>query len=138
MTCSNCWFSRSITIPKSPLPDLVDTNYALSPSQEQLVQDALEKTKFNMSHIDNEIARVQAVLKELLHARKALQDYGEEHRPLLSPIRHLPSEMLGDIFLHSLPDDWKHDINHYRRAVMLPGQVCRRWREVAITTSKMW
>ncbi|KZP02469.1 hypothetical protein FIBSPDRAFT_1055858 [Athelia psychrophila] len=46
--------------------------------------------------------------------------------------------MLGDIFLHSLPDDWKHDINHYRRAVMLPGQVCRRWREVAITTSKMW
>ncbi|KZP03933.1 hypothetical protein FIBSPDRAFT_662159, partial [Athelia psychrophila] len=122
----------------SPLPDLVDTNYARSPSQEQLDQDALGKTKFDMSHINNKIARVQAVLKELLHAQKALQDYREEHRPLLSPIHHLPSKMLGDIFLHSLPDDWKHNINHYRCTVMLPGQVCRRWREVVTTMSTMW
>ena len=138
VTCSNCRFSQSITVPKSPLPDLVDTNYALSPLQERLVQEALGQTKLNLSQLDSEISRVQGILKELLRTRKALQDYGEEHKPLLSPIRHLPSETLGEIFLQSLPEDWKHDLNPYRRAVMLPGQVCRRWRDVANRTSKMW
>lgn len=136
--CSNCMSTQSISIPISPVPDLVGTNHPLPPSQERLVQAALGQMHLDIFHIDSEIVRVQSLLKDLLSKRESLREFDEVHTPLLSPIRRLPSEVLGEIFLQSLPDEWKRDVNLYRCAVMLPGQVCQRWRDVAIATSNMW
>ncbi|KIM90607.1 hypothetical protein PILCRDRAFT_189544 [Piloderma croceum F 1598] len=57
------------------------------------------------------------------------------------PLAHrLPSELLGEIFVFSVPNIsvWQFDNSAYREAVMLPGNICRKWREVALATPRMW
>lgn len=63
----------------------------------------------------------------------------------------LPTELLGEIFLDSLPtlreiDDgydrehpsWEESGARYRSAVSSLGRVCKFWRDVSIATPKMW
>ena len=58
----------------------------------------------------------------------------------LPPAHRLPSELLGEIFVFSVPDIsvWLFDNCAYREAVMLPGNICRKWREVALATPRLW
>ena len=55
---------------------------------------------------------------------------------LLSPIRRLPPELLGEIFCYCLPHDY--DKNGAHKAVMLPSHVCSHWRDVALSTPTLW
>ncbi|KAJ6454279.1 hypothetical protein DFH09DRAFT_889174, partial [Mycena vulgaris] len=56
------------------------------------------------------------------------------------PVRHLPPEILGQIFLYFVPSlhydsDWKS------HRVGLPwklGHICRLWRTVALSLSQLW
>jgi len=59
---------------------------------------------------------------------------------LLAPEALLPSELWGEIFLFSIPwyMDTRQGLYVYRKAVILPGTICRKWREVALGTPRMW
>lgn len=56
----------------------------------------------------------------------------------LAAERCLPWELWGEVFLFSIPDRWDRQVYDYRRAVMLPGRVCREWNEIALATPRMW
>jgi hypothetical protein len=65
-----------------------------------------------------------------------------QRAPLLSaPEQWLPPEILSEIFLISVLNDL-YDIHHvaipWRRSVLLPGQICRYWRNIAISTPRLW
>lgn len=57
---------------------------------------------------------------------------------MASPLRRFSSELLSEIFLQTPPNDWEYQIRPYRRAVLLPGQICRKWRSVALSTGLLW
>jgi hypothetical protein len=61
---------------------------------------------------------------------------------LVSPIQRLPYEILSDIFILSIPDNlqegWRSKTHNFQCAVMLPGSICRHWRDVALSTPRLW
>jgi hypothetical protein len=61
--------------------------------------------------------------------------YSHSQQVLLSPIRRLP---LSEIFLASLAVDYVEGAFPPREDVLVFGQVCRYWRNVSISTSRLW
>ncbi|KIY70717.1 hypothetical protein CYLTODRAFT_487867 [Cylindrobasidium torrendii FP15055 ss-10] len=58
-----------------------------------------------------------------------------QHRSILSPLRSLPSELLQEIFMLCVP---KPCIISSKEAPLRLGQVCSRWRSIALQTPKLW
>ena len=140
--CSNCQnaLTRHFVVPPSPVPSLLHTNQIPSLSDASLIRKALSKVGFKLSQINSDINQVQLVLDRLKQNRHDLLRYRQDHKALISPIRFFPPEILSHIFLLSLPtlDYDDHSIMVLRKAVMFPGQVCKYWREIALSTPKMW
>jgi hypothetical protein len=57
-------------------------------------------------------------------------------QPHDAPIRRLPCEILGNIFVHCL--DGTFIVPHINDAPLLLGRVCRAWRRVTIFTPLLW
>ncbi|KAL1710997.1 hypothetical protein EV121DRAFT_284946 [Schizophyllum commune] len=60
----------------------------------------------------------------------------DRHRALLAPVRRLPNEILSEIFIYALPDDWSMVPAGTR--VLNVTQVSHTWREVAFGTPFLW
>lgn len=156
-TCTKCGTllaaSDPIPVsPVSPVPMLVNTNAVPTSIEEGAIRANLLDMNSELLQLRNEIDRVQAVLNGLQRKRKVLSDafhqYSRQHNPLLSSIRRLPHEMLSEIFLFSIPNgertkdrrehrNWKRECYDLRRAVMRLMS-CRRWRDVALSTPRLW
>jgi hypothetical protein len=96
--------------------------------------------------VDTEIARLRGLIVELEHSRDSLLKAASRARSLVAPIRKLPPEILGEIFFLTdastiyfcddrLPpgpafgqDMWK----------VLTTKVCSSWRDIALSTRKIW
>ena len=136
--CANCQhvLTRTVPVPQSFVPNLIHTNRIPSPLEAFLIMESL--STIDLPQLDNDIAHVQFVLNELLRNRKELDEYCRDHKPLLSLIRQFPPELLSHIFLLSLPTLGADSVMPFRRAILLPGQVCKYWRDVALSTPKLW
>jgi hypothetical protein len=53
----------------------------------------------------------------------------------LSPMQQIPTEILGEIFLHCLPPE-RHPSS--RHAPLLLCKICLRWRSVALSLNQLW
>ena len=89
-----------------------------------------------LRELDDDIAHVQAVLDELLRKRKPLCKFINEQNTILAPIRRLPAEILIEIFMLCM--DCDRSSFSPERSPLLVGQVCRGWRQVALSTQKLW
>ncbi|KIM75160.1 hypothetical protein PILCRDRAFT_79293, partial [Piloderma croceum F 1598] len=101
----------------------------LSSSEETHVRSSYWKTNSSISRLDLQI-------NDLLNRRRALCNYRQMLVTLLSPIRRLPHELLGEIFRYCLPRNYHKKGAH--KAVMLPSHVCKHWRDVALSTPTLW
>ncbi|KAJ7253317.1 hypothetical protein B0H12DRAFT_1116601 [Mycena haematopus] len=84
----------------------------------------------HFEHYDPEISRLQRILADLQARRARLQWYQECCSSVISPIRRLPPEVLGIIFLACMgpePD-----------VIPVVGQVCRHWRDLVEGTPRLW
>ncbi|KAI5835149.1 hypothetical protein K523DRAFT_261328, partial [Schizophyllum commune Tattone D] len=66
----------------------------------------------------------------------ALRRQIEIHDALVHPCRRLPAEILSEVFLLAVPDNW-HEKLVGRRTLNF-AQVCHLWRNVALTTPRLW
>ncbi|KZP28564.1 hypothetical protein FIBSPDRAFT_244231 [Athelia psychrophila] len=57
---------------------------------------------------------------------------------LLSPIRRVPPEILMEIVLNFLPYGTHEDNLYARHDRMLPSHVCKEWRDLSLSTPKLW
>lgn len=138
--CSECQNPRTrrITIPPSPVPNLIYTNLIPSPSETHLINNVLSQLQPDLLQIDRDVNRIQSWLDQLLRTREELREFGRVHKALLSSIRQFPHELLSHTFLLSVPDMNQTSAQELKRAVMLPAQVCKRWRDVALSTPRLW
>ncbi|KAF7291771.1 F-box domain-containing protein [Mycena chlorophos] len=122
---------------ESPVPGLLKTN--LPPSNDQLIaiHAFLAATSPEFARLDEEASVLQARLASVIQKRDAMGEIVNGHRALLSPIRRLPSELLGKIFVSTLPTKRDTAISA-DEGPMLLMQVCRSWRAVALTTPQLW
>ncbi|KAJ6500731.1 hypothetical protein C8R45DRAFT_897009 [Mycena sanguinolenta] len=83
-----------------------------------------------LEHYDPEISRLRKILADL-EARKAhLQWYHKCCSSIISPIRQLPPEVLGMIFLGCMGPE--------PNVIPVVGQVCRHWRDLVEGTPRLW
>lgn len=133
-------------MPLSPVPHLLQNNSPPSDLEREHTRAEISGVHADLIQLDNEIAgaRDSDTLCALQNRRDTLKKYHYQHAAVLSPVRTLPPELLGEIFITSLPTVWKntarapkHSLS-YKGAVLLPGQVCRHWRNVALATPRLW
>ena len=137
--CTKCQhvLTRTVPVPQSVVPNLIHTNRIPSPLEASLIIKSLSTIDF--LQLDNDIAHVQFVLDELLRNRMELDGYCRDHKSILSLIRQFPPELLSHIFLLSLPTLGADSVMPFRRAILLPGQVCKHWREMwRFLPPKLW
>jgi hypothetical protein len=130
--------ANDIDLPTSPVPDLLDGNCVALPSQTHMIYDTVSVAQADISRLDGEILRLQAVLDGLVSKREALHTYTRLHMGLVAPARHLLPEILSEIFLQCKKNEGYEDRPRLDRAPLLLGSVCRRWRTIALSTPWLW
>ncbi|ESK93439.1 hypothetical protein Moror_1720 [Moniliophthora roreri MCA 2997] len=122
---------------ESHFKSVLNTNYAASAAERGQIRELLIQPLEELARLNTEISRLKSTLTYLLSHRERLQIFVNSHKALISPIRRLPDEILSEIFLYCLP----HDRNPTRstgEAPLLLTLVCERWREVALSTARLW
>jgi hypothetical protein len=120
----------SFSVPRDP-----------SQSHANLFRKTLWRVQNDISRLDDEIKRLQDTTEQLLKLRQNLSKHVNEHEALLSPVQRLPPELLSKIFVCLLPSKPSSTLFHSvapRTVVMLPGQVCSRWRNAALSTPELY
>ncbi|KAJ7607887.1 hypothetical protein FB45DRAFT_947178 [Roridomyces roridus] len=105
------------------------------------IQAATLETEQRLASLEEEIQRLQNRLLQLDTERTRLREHHNRNKNILSPLRRMPSEMLSEIFLWTLPaiDEGmfreKFDVGSVPWVLT---HVCSRWRAVAISTPCLW
>ena len=95
--------------------------------------------------LDDEIAQLKVRIHSLEEQKAELAKFRDLYQAFLAPIRKLPPEILGKVFIQCLlvsqnpgdnhvtpPCQYSYDARHHL------VQVCQRWRRTAIGTPVLW
>ncbi|THU99838.1 hypothetical protein K435DRAFT_557522, partial [Dendrothele bispora CBS 962.96] len=85
---------------------------------------------------DKEIRRLEYTLAVVRSMAGHLKERIQETSFLLSPVRRLPDEILGEIFKFSMPSGSIFSCTKRPSPSFLT--VCARWRTVALSTPSIW
>jgi hypothetical protein len=88
----------------------------------------VEDVKTEMTVLSDKISHLRSQLEEL-------EGNFNRYKAILSPIRKIPLELLGEIFEMALPD---HMNIHYESRLLKLCLVCKNWRDAAHLTRPLW
>lgn len=118
----------------SPSAQALHSGNILPIDQTQDRQETVPDIQTELSNVDNEIARAQAVLNRLKLERQRLHESLTHSQSLVAPIRSLPAEVLSEVFM-AVPRNEPFSISN---SPVLFTRVCSQWRDVAISTPQLW
>jgi hypothetical protein len=141
--CANPWNGDTT---RPPIASLLKTNKPPIASDVSAIHRAISKTEFDISNLDCQISQAVANLNDLRHKRAQDERQLKTLKGIMHPIRRTPPELLAAIFVLTLPRQWQlwsssilgSESSWYRKAVLLPGRVCRLWRDISLTTPRLW
>ncbi|TEB28436.1 hypothetical protein FA13DRAFT_1633098, partial [Coprinellus micaceus] len=131
--------SRAPTPPRilhleSLTPHLLNSNQAPTEVEARSIRQAIAQAESQLSECDSEGQDTPS--PGLTSQRAAYLEFIEAHKRILSPYRRLPPELLREIFHFLLPQDPQTILpTQYWTAT---SQVCKQWREVALTIPELW
>ncbi|KAG7442115.1 uncharacterized protein BT62DRAFT_457885 [Guyanagaster necrorhizus] len=82
------------------------------------------------------VVRYHTALDKALMLRKELVKTKSIYATILAPVRRLPTEILIQIFLHSIGRHFT--LFSITRGPWVLGKVCSRWRQVVLSTPELW
>ncbi|KAJ7659173.1 hypothetical protein DFH06DRAFT_1297325 [Mycena polygramma] len=91
-----------------------------------------------ITSIDAEMSNLpQSKVLDLSLERSALQLHLDAY---IYPVSTLPNEVVSEVFLHTLPtwDLYADPLNRGLQSSLLLGGICRKWREISISTPSLW
>jgi hypothetical protein len=115
----------------------VDSTCPPSAVEIEEAQLALQRDGEELLHIGFTISSPQADIEVQQEKRRAAQSPIFISRAQISPMRFLPTDILQRIFIACLPDH-RYITPDIQSSPLLLLQICRRWRDVAETTSELW
>ncbi|KAL1687696.1 hypothetical protein GGG16DRAFT_18768, partial [Schizophyllum commune] len=135
--CFSCDSSIETNIQSVPLslvhsPALPTDHEALS------IRHSITSDTAALRGLDRQICQLEVILRALCIHRDDVQRNVDHKRALLSPIRCLPPEIMGIIIDFAVTSTFlrKRDSSLVKQHPVL--QVCRRWRELAISMPRLW
>ncbi|KAJ7658580.1 hypothetical protein B0H17DRAFT_345580 [Mycena rosella] len=154
--CSECgaavtassWSAEALNINVSVAPgtlmrhqELMTTNALPQDAEILFIQAVVAKIGARLADIEKKISEVRRRLQQLEDERASLSKYRAQNNAVVSPLRHMPPEVLAEIFSWTLPttrealDRRKFDIND---GPWVLTHISSRWRAVALSTSALW
>ncbi|KAJ3971650.1 hypothetical protein EV361DRAFT_909835 [Lentinula raphanica] len=109
----------------------------LAPSDEDIghIMDIRSESAPELDRVNAEVLRLESVLLSVKTKRHMLQRKYDKHRSILSPLRRFSAEILQQIFIWTLEP---FPLLASFESPLLLGQVCSRWRSIALSTSELW
>lgn len=136
MAVDNTWLD-----PFAIHPVLACSNNAPSFSQTQDILKSIAHGKSELLSLQTEIRQAKEALASLEQKQESMKSLLMHQESLLSPIRRIPPEILGQIFLElrglsdpiCFGDEALENVGLWSLL-----HVCRFWREVALSYSELW
>ncbi|KAJ7186214.1 hypothetical protein GGX14DRAFT_325763, partial [Mycena pura] len=120
----------------SPCPELLLTNSVPSDVQVNKIHSFIRSVEAKIPDLDDQIVQMQRALDRLKSQRAELKRLVEPHRGVVSTIRRLPGEVLGEIFSQYLGASDSR--LHSPKALSHLVGVCARWRAIALAFPLLW
>ncbi|KAJ7483492.1 hypothetical protein FB451DRAFT_1364403 [Mycena latifolia] len=134
----------NINVPAAPgtlarHQEVLSTNEAPEGAELTFIREVVSKTDAKLADVKKEISRLQNRIQQLQDERASLAIYRAQNTAVLSPLRRMPPEVLGEIFSWTLPsiDEGSRKF-HKSHSPWVLTQVCNRWRAVAVSTPSLW
>ncbi|KAJ7050003.1 hypothetical protein C8F01DRAFT_1180431 [Mycena amicta] len=110
--------------------DRLYTNYVPTGSETVAISADVASYLLELKDIEQRI--------DALSARRAeLQQYVDAHKALISIPRRLPRDIISEIFVACLPAHQNAVIDATEAPLVL-SHICSAWREIALTTPRLW
>lgn len=125
-------------------PTALHSSFVPSAEAELALQSSISDLHSTITTVDDEINRLRASLASLEGYRTDLHEHLTLRRAVLSPIRRLPAEILGEIFLFAAEGCsmvWPRPTGTRADEDAMPwllGKICSFWRSVALSLPKLW
>ncbi|KAF7360838.1 F-box domain-containing protein [Mycena sanguinolenta] len=110
------------------------TNEAPHEAELSIIRPILQKTSARLASLDAEIPRLKAHLAQLEEQRAVISRYHAQNLSILSPLRRMPPEILGEIFSWTI----RPDVCSTDKSPWVLTHVCGDWRTVALSKSSLW
>ncbi|KAJ7067379.1 hypothetical protein C8F01DRAFT_1019045, partial [Mycena amicta] len=121
-------------LPPSPCPDLVQSNSPPTDAQASVIHQAIQTTEDRISSLDGHIAELKRTLEQCQLRRQELVAFAHLHRGVVSSLRRVPSEILGEIFKHVVQESRDENLEHLCRL----SAVCGPWRTITLSNRLLW
>ncbi|KAJ6485527.1 hypothetical protein C8R45DRAFT_996909 [Mycena sanguinolenta] len=108
----------------------LDTNYI--PSDEEI-----EEIQLDIVSRLEELARLDARIRELSAERDQIQAHIDSQKALISHPRRLPADIVRAIFIACLPTS-RNAVMSAQEAPLLLCRICSAWRTIALSTPRLW
>ncbi|KAJ7145097.1 hypothetical protein C8R43DRAFT_850023, partial [Mycena crocata] len=123
----------------SPCPELLHSN-TIAPNTFTIskILRMIAKAQETISSVDDKVAELKRAVDELAVKRQELQDFVEDHRKVMAPIRILPVDILYAIFMQCVGRDSSSRWSPPTDPERLLSKVCWDWRAVALSIPQLW
>ncbi|KAJ6584012.1 hypothetical protein DFH09DRAFT_1144043 [Mycena vulgaris] len=121
----------------SPFADKLETNYVPSDTELAHLRALLVEPLDELARVDAQLEEMDVLIRELKTKRAALEVEIDAHKALMAPLRRIPNDVLGEIFVACLPTAHNALIDPGEAPLIL-GRICKHWRSVAYSTPTLW
>ncbi|KAJ7498222.1 hypothetical protein B0H11DRAFT_834860 [Mycena galericulata] len=123
----------------SPHHRLLNSNEPPEAPVVPFIHSVLLRIGTHLACLDDEISSLRAQLELLEKGRASLSDYHMQNKGIVSPLRRMPPEVLGEIFswtLLSVEEAWSCD--RFKKSPWVLTHICSRWRSISLATPSLW
>ncbi|KAJ7330534.1 hypothetical protein DFH08DRAFT_314625 [Mycena albidolilacea] len=122
---------------------LLNTNEPPDDSEVTLIHSVVSDVEEHLARLDDEIAKIQETLNQLERKRSSLSIYRARNKAILSPLRRMPPEVLGEIFSRTLPsitEMWREQAcqEYMANNPWVLSHTCSQWRGISLSTPQLW
>ncbi|KAK0234324.1 hypothetical protein IW262DRAFT_1425066 [Armillaria fumosa] len=145
--CPHCGYNeqgsplqfRSIEVAGSRLSELLNSNDPPLRTEHLQLESFIGEGHGFLATLQERVSQARVVLNELLAEEKRVQDIIEWCRTIVSPIRRIPEDIIREIFLTCWETEGEiKDSLNGKFAPFVLSKICREWRSVALSTSRLW
>ncbi|KAJ7620964.1 hypothetical protein FB45DRAFT_132070 [Roridomyces roridus] len=145
--CSQCGSFGATTTsedfsvaPQSPRHrSLLTSNEVPLESDANFVKSVVSTIDIRLAKLDDQIQRLRDLLAPLEAERDSVAQYRAQNMGIISPLRRMPTEVLGQIFVWTLPTpNIAAQTYSLDDSPWLLTRVCSRWRAISIALPSLW
>ena len=108
------------------------------------LRSLIHQQDVQLNGFDDEITQLRVRIRALEEQKAEVAKFRDLHRAFLAPIRKLPPEILGEVFVQcllALRDEERSRFKKFADVFNVCGplfRVCKRWKRIALGTPGLW